>query len=141
MISAYYTQQLAVPVNSRRAGTIRHSNTDPRPIKVWKPFPVSMVFGFNDEQNHAWSMIGRTITATMVNRTGQSVSAVVMKPGAEDSLGVADFLASEISIMESGYYYIILSYVDEFGKDQHISSPNNTGQFVVQILETLSNRY
>ena len=122
-VFAYYTPQIATPINDRRAGTIRLGSDAPHPITVNKGFNNQLMFGFRDEAQKVFLLDGRTVAASIYNQSNVQMLTLPMRISTTVP-GLATLNLSDINLapFEAGMYNLIITYVDNFGITYPVST-------------------
>lgn len=135
-VFAYYTPQIATPINDRRAGTIRLGSDAPHPIIVNKGFNNQLMFGFRDEAQKVFLLDGRTVTGTIYNQSNVQMLTVPMKVSVTTA-GIATLDLTDINLeaFEEGMYNLIITYVDNFGVTYPVSTTRSLPRFVIDVID------
>jgi hypothetical protein len=135
-VFAYHTPQIASPINDRRAGTSRVVSDTPTPIQVGKGYSVTLYFAFQDHNNKAFWIEGRTMTAHIHDRNNTKVAEVGVNPipgiiGA----GQIKLDTATTAPLLPGFYNLVITYIDDFGTEVAVQTMRSRPRFVLDVVD------
>lgn len=136
MIYAFYTPTKVVPINKRRAGTIRVGWDNPQFVKITAGFDSELFFTFRDHTQQSFMLTGRNLSGIVYDQSGIEVLNKSLTVDATDQ-SVAKF---QINKFESrslipGLYNLIISYTDDAGIEQVANTARSNSRFVLEIID------
>lgn len=138
-VFAYYTPQVASPVNDRRAGTIRVGSDSPAPIKVMKGWDAELHFAFRDLKQKAFLLNGRNVTARLFNQENVELwSGPVRIDPILDGAATLTLSKSVTNPLTAGLYNLVLEYTNDMGNIMPALTVRSLPRFVVDIVDLVT---
>lgn len=138
-VFAYYTPQVASPINDRRAGTIRVGSDSPSVIQVMKGWDAQLYFAFRDMKQKALLLEGRTVTAILYNQENTQLWTGAMNVDLlVDGAASVKLSKSVTDPLSAGLYNLVLTYVDDFGTELPVMTMRSAPRFVIELVDLVT---
>ena len=135
-VFAYYTPQVASPINDRRAGTYRIGSDNPDPILIYRGWDAVLNFAFRGYDHRPFLTTGRVITARIYNNENTEVWTGPLRSNSIVT-GAAVLVISKMAseTLQPGLYSMVIEYEDEQGRTMLAQTTRSLPRFVVSVID------